>query len=59
MAPKRTHYTRENLDLNPATIVDDPKRILRKQKTVETQGSNSQLIKENSCPKDLSSLEDI
>jgi len=41
MAPKRTHYTRENPDPNLATIVDDPDRILRKQKKVETQGSSS------------------
>jgi len=59
LAPKRTHYTRANPDPNPATIVDDPKRILRKPKGVETQGSSIQLIQENSLPKELSSLEDI
>ncbi len=31
----------------------------RNKLRVETQGSSSQLIKENSLPKDLSSLEDI
>jgi len=30
MTPKRTHYTRANPNPNPATIVDDLDRILRK-----------------------------
>ena len=45
MASKRTHYTRAHPDPNLAIIVDDPDRILRKPKKVETQGSSSQLIK--------------
>jgi len=48
MAPKKTHYTRANPDANPATIVDDPERILRKPEKVETQASSSQLVKANS-----------
>jgi len=59
LAPIRPHYTRAHPDPNPATIIDDLDRILRKLKKVETQGSSSQLIKENSLPKELSSLEDI
>lgn len=59
LAPKRTHYTTAHPDPNPATIVDDLDRILRKPKKIETQGSSSHLIKENSLPKELSSLKDI
>ena len=59
MASKRTHYTRAHLDPNLAIIVDDLDRIIRKPKRVETKGSSSQLIKANSLPKELSSLEDI
>ena len=59
MAPKKTHYTRENLDPNPATIVDDPDRILRKPEKVETQASSNQLVKSNSLPEELSTLEEI
>ena len=59
MASKRTYYTRAHPDPQPTTIVDDPDRILRKPKKVESQGSSSELIKENSLPKELSSIEDI
>ena len=59
MAPKKTHYTKANPDPNPTNIVDDPDRILRKPKNIETQASSSQLVKENSLPEDLSSLEEI
>jgi len=59
LAPKKTHYTRANLDPNPTTIVDDRDRILRKPKKVETLASSSQLVKENSLPEDLSTLEEI
>ena len=59
MAPKKTHYTKSNPDLNPATIVDDPNRILRKPKKVETQTSSSQTIKANSLPEESSTLEEI
>jgi len=59
LVSRRTHYTRAHPDPNPTTIVDDPDRILRKPKKVETQGSSNQLIKANSLPKELSSLEDI
>jgi len=59
LAPKKTHYTRVNPDPNPATIVDDPDNILRKPKKVETQASSSQLVKANSFPEELSTLEEI
>ena len=59
LASKRTYYTRAHLDQQPATIFDDLDRILRKPKKVESLGSSSQLIKENSLPKELSSLQDI
>ena len=59
MASKKTHYTRENLDPNPCTLVDDPEIILRKPKNIETQASSSQLAKANSLPEELSTLEEI
>lgn len=59
MAPKKIHYTRENPDPNPATIVDDRDRILRKPKKIETQASNSQLVRANSLLEELSTLEEI
>jgi len=41
LAPNKTHYIRENPDPNPASIVDDPDRILRNPKNIETQASSS------------------
>lgn len=40
------------IDPQPTTIVDDPDRILRKPKKVESQGRVSQLNKSNSLPKE-------
>lgn len=59
LAPKKIHYTRANPDPNPATIVDDPERILRQPKIVETQASSSRLVRVNSLPEELSTLEEI
>ncbi len=59
MAPKKIQYTRENPYPNPATIVDDPNRILRKPKISEAQASSSRLVRFNSLPEELSTLEEI
>ena len=59
MASKTSYYTRAHPDPQPTTIVDDPNIILRKPKKIEIQGSSSELIKENSLPKELSSIKDI
>ena len=59
MASKRIYYTKAHPDPQPAIIVDDPDIILRKNKKVESLGSSSHLIRANSLPKNLSSLEDI
>ena len=53
MAPKKIHYTRENLDPNPTTIVDDPESILRQPKTIETKVSSRRLVRSNSLPEEL------
>ena len=59
MASKITYYTRAHPNPQPSIIVDDPDRILGKPKKVESQGSSSELINENSLPKELSSIQDI
>lgn len=59
MASKRTYYTRAHPDPNATIIVDNPNKILRKNKKVESQESISQLTKSNSLPKELSNSEDL
>ena len=59
MASIRVHYTRSNPDLEPVVIVDIPDRVLKKNKKLESLGNKNSLIKENSLPNKLSSLQDI
>ena len=59
MAFKRTYYTRAHPNSNPAIIFGNPDETLRKNNKVESQERISQLIKENSLPKELSNLEDL
>ena len=59
MASRRVYYTRSNPDLEPTIIVDNPDRILKKNKKIESLGNKNSLIKANSLPNKLSSLQDI
>ena len=59
MASRRVYYTRSNPDPQPVVIVDNPDRIGKKNKRVEDLGNKVSLVKENSLPKKLSSLQDI
>ena len=59
MASRRFYYTRSNPDPQPIVIVDNPDRIGKKIKRVEDLGNKFSLVKENSLPKHLSSLQDI
>ena len=50
---------RAHPDPQSATIFDVPNKISRKPKKIESLGSSSRLIKANSLPKELSSIQDI
>ena len=50
LAPKRA-YTRAHPDPNPAEIVDDPEKILKRKSIEESQGSSSSPHREDSLPK--------
>jgi hypothetical protein len=58
LAPKRV-YTRSHPDLEPATTVDDPKKLLRKKNTVEGSGSHNPLHRSNSLPEKLVAIQDL
>jgi hypothetical protein len=56
LAPKRV-FTRSHPDLEPATTLDNPKRLLKKKTTVEGSKSHNTLHRPPSLPEKLVSLQ--
>jgi hypothetical protein len=58
LSPKRIH-TRSHPDPKPVTIVDNPKKLIRKRNTVEGQGSSVPLQTATSLLDNLVTIQDI
>ena len=59
MASRKTYYTRSNPDPKPAVIVDNPDRIGKKKKQTKNLEFEVSLIRVNSLPQELVSLQYI
>ena len=59
MPSRRVYFTTSIPDPQSAVIVDNPDRIGKKIKKVESLGNKVSLVKGNSLPNKLSSLQDI
>jgi hypothetical protein len=58
LAPKNV-YTRSHPNLEPATVVDDPKKLLRKKNILEGFGNHCPLHRSNSFLEKLVSIQDL
>ena len=59
MASRKFYYTRSNPDPKPIVIVDNLDRIRKKNKQTEYLDAKFSLIRANSLPQELVSLQDI
>jgi len=58
LAPKRV-FTRSHPDPEPATTIDNPKKLLRKKNIAEGSGNHNPLLRSPSLPEKLVSLHDL
>ena len=59
IASRKSYYTRSNPDPKPVVIVDNPDRIGKKKKQTENLEAEISLIRVNSLPSELVSLQNI